>query len=112
MDVSNGTGEDTQYRTGSGTTKTVEWAKWTTLPSKGTFHCGDPAASWTICFKLPDGKILVESFTEPMASVTLTKSGNNYRIACGKKVIKRPIQPSRPAKPAVSNKPTKAKSAA
>jgi hypothetical protein len=109
MDVSNGTGEDTQYRTGSGTTKTVEWAKWTTLPSKGILHCADPAASWTICFKLPDGKILMESFTEPMASVTLVKSGDHYRITCAKKVVKRPIKPAKPAIPA---KPTKAKSAA
>ena len=87
MDVSNGTGEDTQYRTASGTTKKAEW---TALPPKGILHCPDPAGSWTLFFRVHDGRIFSQTFTEPMASVALQKSGGHYRITVTKKADKKP----------------------
>ena len=100
MDVSNGTGEDTQSRTGSGTTKRGQWEKWTALPAKGIVHCPDPAGSWTIFFRLHAGTTISESITEPMAAVTLEKSGNDYRITSAKGAVKKPAQPAKPTKPA------------
>jgi hypothetical protein len=77
MDVTNGTGEDTQYRTGSGTTKEVMW---TALHPKETHHCVDLKGPWTIYFMPHGGKPLLQAFTEPMASVALEKNGSDYRI--------------------------------
>jgi hypothetical protein len=77
MDVSNGTDEDTHYRTGSGTTKEVTW---TTLRSRETHHCADPKGSCTIYFTLRGGETLSQTFTEPPGCVSLVKNGNNYRI--------------------------------
>ncbi len=102
MDVSNGTGEDTQYRTGSGTTKAVAW---TALPPKGILHCADPTGSWTIFFRVHDGRIFSETFTESMAAVALVKNGSTYRITVTKKTDKKPARPAKA-------KPTKAKTAA
>ena len=95
MDVSNSTGEDTHYRTGSDTTKTVQWMA---LPSKKTLRCADPKGSWTISFKLHDGGLLSKTFTEPMATVTLVQSGKSYRIAVARKTVKKPVQPLKPVR--------------
>jgi len=92
MDVSNSTGEDTHYRTGSGTTKALEW---TALPLKGSLHCADPKGSWTIYFQLHDGKILSATYTEPQVSVALVKNGGRYKITAVKKTVRDTVKPTK-----------------
>jgi hypothetical protein len=89
MDVSNGTGEGTDYRTGSGTPKT---ATWTHLPDKKVLHCADPKTPWTIWFRLKSGKTISATYDQPMVSVTLVKSGNSYKITAVKKKIEKPAK--------------------
>jgi hypothetical protein len=97
MDVSNGTGEGTDYRTGSGVPK--EGFNWTHLPDKKVLHSADPKTPFTIWFRLHSGKIVSASFDQPMASVTLVKTGTKYKINAVKKSVKKPGKtPAPPAK--------------
>jgi len=112
MDVSNGTGEGTDYRTGSGTPKA---STWTRLPDKSTLHCPDaqpPSHDTVVEFRLPSGKILSATYNQPMASVSLVKNGSSYVISAVTKPFELPVEkPGRkvPIKPPAK---AKAKSAA
>jgi len=118
MDVSNGTGDGTDYRTGSCTTKEVR-TSWTHLPDKSPQHCPDPQKMpWTISFRLHDGTIISATFPQPMLSVTLVKSRSGYTIkAVGKPAVKpkptpKPVRSAKPVPPAKATKPARAKNAA
>jgi hypothetical protein len=95
MDVSNGTGEGTDYRTGSGVPKEVTW---THLPDKKILHCADPKAPFTIWFRLKSGKVLSATYDQPMESVSLVRSGSGYKINSVKKKVEKPTK--KPAPPA------------
>jgi len=117
MDVSNSTGEDTQYRTGSGSTKMLNWAPWTHLPKKAVLHCPDPkldakTKAWGISFQPPHGKAISATFDQPMQSVTLVKTAKGYEITTVKKPAEKPkpisqIKPV-PKPPAKATKATNA----
>ena len=79
MDVSNSTGQDTQYRVGNGGTKILV-NNWQPLATQSTRQCSDPQGPWTIEFQLPDGTILSATFEYPKAAVTLESNGNHYKI--------------------------------
>lgn len=109
MDVSNGTGEGTDYRTGSGVPKEggPKEPAWTHLPDKSPHHCADPKTPWTIWFRMKSGKIVSATYDQPMESVTLVKSGNGYKITV-KKLEKKPVKPTKtPAPPVKTTKTAK-----
>jgi hypothetical protein len=108
MDVTNSSGEDSQYRTGSGTTKEVSWKA---LPDKRVLKCSDPKVPWTIHFRLQDGTTLQATYNQPMASVILIKDETGYRVFACPKPLETPAKPTHmpPAKP---TKPTTTRTAA
>jgi hypothetical protein len=93
MDVTNSSGEDSQYRTTSGTTKEVNWK---VLKNQAVLQCSDPKVPWTIHFQLQDGTTLQATYDRPMASVVLIKDQTGYRIfACPKPVESPAAKPTR-----------------
>ncbi|HEV7516958.1 MAG TPA: hypothetical protein VGR07_11720, partial [Thermoanaerobaculia bacterium] len=74
MDVSNSTGQDTQYRLGGGGGKAA--VNWQPLPNGSRSQCFDPQIPWTIDFQLPDGTVVSATFHHPKAAVALVKAGN------------------------------------
>jgi hypothetical protein len=109
MDVSNGTGEGTDYRTGSGTTKArISQVIWKPLPDQQVCRCANPKTPWTIWFRLQNGEIVSATFDRPVVSVTLVKTGNYYQIDAvekpvkkrAKKRAKKPVPPAKAVKAA------------
>ncbi len=103
MDVTNSSGEDSQYRTGSGTTK--EGMSWKALPDKAVSQCSDPKVPFTVHFRLQDGSTLNATYDQHMASVILIKDQTGYRIfACPKPVESPSPKPTRMPPTKVSKK--------
>jgi hypothetical protein len=83
MDVSNTTGEDTQYRVANGVAKLA--ANWQPLPRGSSLQCCSKIeAPWTIEFRLPNGTVLSATFNHPKGGVELVKTGNHYSIKADK----------------------------
>jgi hypothetical protein len=79
MDVSNSTGQDTQYRVANGGAK-AQATNWQPLLRQSHHQCSDPTTAFTIEFRLDDGTLVSHSFNHPKAAVELVKDGNNYKI--------------------------------
>jgi hypothetical protein len=119
MDVTNSSGDDTQYRLAGGGKVISEdsCVGWQDLAHRTHHQCRDLQAPWTIEFKMPSGKIVSATYRQRMASVTLVKVGSGYRINGARKPAEKPVKPPKPTrkpptKPVKDAKPTKAKNAA
>jgi hypothetical protein len=78
MEVSNSSGQDTQYRVGHGGAQAG--VNWQPLAAQESFRCTDPQAPWTIEFRLADGTVVSRTFQHPRAFVELVKDGNHYKV--------------------------------
>jgi hypothetical protein len=109
MDVTNSSGEDSQYRTGSGTTKS-----WKALKDRAVLQCSDPKVPFTVHFQLQDGTTLDATYDQPMAAVVLIKDEAGYRILACPKPVETPAKPAKPTHmpPAKPTKPTTTRTAA
>jgi hypothetical protein len=91
MDISNGTGDGTDYRTGSGAPK-EGGLTWTHLPDKSSHTYEDPKTPWTIWFRLRSGKIVSATYDRPVMSVALIKTGSGYKINAMTKPVEKPAK--------------------
>lgn len=78
MDVTNSSGQDTQYRLGHGGSQAG--VNWQPLPDQRSFRCADPQAPWSIEFRLSDGTVVSRTFQHPQALVELAKDGDHYKV--------------------------------
>jgi hypothetical protein len=79
MDVSNSTGQDTQYRVANGGTK-AQANTWQPLPQQSRRQCCELTAPFTIEFMLADGTLVSHTFHHPKAIIELVEDGKNYKI--------------------------------
>ena len=80
MDVSNSTGQDTQYRVANGGAK-AQANDWRPLPQGSRCQCADLKAPFTIEFMLADQTTVVShTFHHSKAVVELVEDGKSYKV--------------------------------